>query len=155
MVNGINVNRLLENSKRSDVKGYNIYTSGLGSFERQPVHMKKWDEPSFGLAGCADSAYDIAVKNGFTGTEQEWLQSLQGADGQDAPKLTVHDVYEEAVASGEFGGSFSDFLESYLALSVPENNNVEILAKNVLSTVSIYTGFETTETGLLGQVVSK
>ena len=110
---------------------------------------------AFGLAGCADSAYDIAVKNGFTGTEQEWLQSLQGADGQDAPKLTVHDVYEEAVASGEFSGSFSEFLESYLALNVPENNNVEILAKNVLSTVSIYTGFETTETGLLGQVVSK
>ncbi len=110
---------------------------------------------AFGLAGCADSAYDIAVKNGFTGTEQEWLQSLQGADGKDAPKLTVHDVYEEAVASGEFSGTFSEFLESYLALSVPENNDVEILAKNVLSTVSIYTGFEKSETGLLGQVVSK
>ncbi len=110
---------------------------------------------AFGLAGCADSAYDIAVKNGFTGTEQEWLQSLQGADGKDAPKLTVYDVYEEAVASGEFSGTFSAFLESYLALNVPENNNVEILAKNVLSTVSIYTGFEKAETGLLGQVVSK
>ena len=58
------------------------------------------------------SAYDIAVKNGFTGTEQEWLQSLQGADGKDAPKITVHDVYEEAVASGAFSGTFSEFLES-------------------------------------------
>lgn len=27
------------------------------------------------------SAYEIAVKNGFEGTEQEWLDSLQGKDG--------------------------------------------------------------------------
>lgn len=27
------------------------------------------------------SAYEIAVKNGFEGTEQEWLESLQGEDG--------------------------------------------------------------------------
>ena len=25
-----------------------------------------------------ESAYDIAVRNGFEGTEQEWLRSLQG-----------------------------------------------------------------------------
>ena len=37
-----------------------------------------------GFAACrGESAYDIAVKNGFTGTEQEWLQSLQGKDGVD------------------------------------------------------------------------
>lgn len=29
------------------------------------------------------SAYDVAVENGFTGTVQEWLASLQGAPGQD------------------------------------------------------------------------
>lgn len=28
------------------------------------------------------SAYEIAVKNGFTGTEEEWLQSLNGKDGK-------------------------------------------------------------------------
>lgn len=27
------------------------------------------------------SAYEIAVQEGFVGTEQEWLASLQGADG--------------------------------------------------------------------------
>lgn len=31
--------------------------------------------------GGGNSAYDIAVKNGYTGTEQEWLASLKGADG--------------------------------------------------------------------------
>ena len=29
------------------------------------------------------SAYEIAVDNGFEGTEQEWLDSLKGKDGQD------------------------------------------------------------------------
>lgn len=29
------------------------------------------------------SAYEIAVQNGFEGTEAEWLESLHGADGKD------------------------------------------------------------------------
>lgn len=29
------------------------------------------------------SAYEIAVQNGFKGTEAEWLESLKGADGKD------------------------------------------------------------------------
>ena len=34
------------------------------------------------LSGCAGkSAYDIAVENGFTGSESEWLASLVGKDG--------------------------------------------------------------------------
>lgn len=28
------------------------------------------------------SAYEIALRNGFEGTEQEWLESLHGADGK-------------------------------------------------------------------------
>lgn len=32
-----------------------------------------------------DSAYDVAVANGFVGTEAEWLASLQGADGDPGP----------------------------------------------------------------------
>lgn len=28
------------------------------------------------------SAYELAVKNGFSGTAEEWLASLHGADGQ-------------------------------------------------------------------------
>lgn len=28
------------------------------------------------------SAYEVAVNNGYAGTEQQWLQSLRGADGR-------------------------------------------------------------------------
>ena len=34
------------------------------------------------------SAYDIAVENGFTGTETEWLASLKGKDGNDGKSIT-------------------------------------------------------------------
>lgn len=30
-----------------------------------------------------DSAYEVAVDNGFYGTEKEWLESLKGKDGKD------------------------------------------------------------------------
>jgi hypothetical protein len=33
-----------------------------------------------------DSAYDVAVNNGFKGTEQEWLDSLIGPPGPQGPK---------------------------------------------------------------------
>ena len=35
------------------------------------------------------SAYEIAVENGFVGTEIEWLESLKGADGKDAPEVDL------------------------------------------------------------------
>ena len=37
-----------------------------------------------GVAGQRGmSAYEVAVDNGFTGTEKEWLESLKGKDGKD------------------------------------------------------------------------
>lgn len=36
------------------------------------------------------SAYEIAQKNGFEGTEEEWLKSLKGEPGQDGTMITVN-----------------------------------------------------------------
>ncbi len=36
------------------------------------------------------SAYEIAVQNGFEGTEEEWLASLKGERGDDAATITVN-----------------------------------------------------------------
>lgn len=36
------------------------------------------------------SAYEIAVQNGFTGTETEWLASLKGEPGKSADGITVN-----------------------------------------------------------------
>ncbi len=48
--------------------------------------------PGGGEAG--KSAYEIALTNGFEGTEEEWLESLKGEDGENgedgySPKITV------------------------------------------------------------------
>lgn len=55
----------------------------------------------------SDSAYDIAVKNGFEGTEKEWLESLKGEDGKDGTDGT----------DGKDGYTLQDLIDSYL-----ENN---------------------------------
>lgn len=36
------------------------------------------------------SAYEVAVKNGFGGTEAEWLESLKGKNGADGSLVTVN-----------------------------------------------------------------
>lgn len=54
-----------------------------------------------GLPGSLGrSAYQIAVANGFIGTEAQWLASLQGADGIGVDGLSA---YEIAVANGFVG----------------------------------------------------
>lgn len=42
------------------------------------------------------SAYIIAVEHGFTGTENEWLQSLKGADGKDGITLDMSEYATKA-----------------------------------------------------------
>ena len=49
--------------------------------------LKKSGGSSGGGSGRdGESAYDIAVRNGFEGTEVEWLESLRGQDG-DTPYI--------------------------------------------------------------------
>lgn len=74
-----------------------------------------------------DNAYEVAVKNGFEGTESQWLASLKGADGQDgkdgtdgingkdgekgADGANGDSAYEIAVKNG-FEGTQSQWLAS-------------------------------------------
>ena len=88
------------------------------------------------------SAYDIAVKNGFVGTEQEWLASLRGKDGEDAPAITIQDLYNQAKAEG-FTGSYLEFCQS-LGIDAQENNDVAQIANNMMSVVEIYCGWTKT-----------
>lgn len=58
------------------------------------------------------SAYQIAVKNGFEGTEEEWLESLHGKDGTDGkdgytPQKNVdyHDGKDGISSTHEWNGT--------------------------------------------------
>lgn len=55
------------------------------------VVTKDGEEVEFGEGAKGDdgkSAYEIAVDNGFEGTEEEWLESLKGSDGEDGTNGT-------------------------------------------------------------------
>lgn len=55
-----------------------------------------------------DSAYQIAVNNGFKGTETEWLDSLKGINGEDGVSVTVVSVSESTTDGGSNIVTFSD-----------------------------------------------
>lgn len=57
------------------------------------------------------SAYEIAVQNGFEGTEEEWLVSLKGDTGETGPQ--GKSAYQVAVDNG-FEGTEEDFVNQYL-----------------------------------------
>lgn len=100
------------------------------------------------FSGCDElvgkSAYDIAVDNGFVGTEAEWLESLKGEDGEDGAAVSAgKSAYEIAVDNG-FVGTEAEWLESLKGedgtngvdsslMSVSYASNIAIL-----STVTIY-----------------
>ena len=103
----------------------------------------------FGLSSCFQeeqkslTAYELAVENGFQGTEKEWLASLKGSDGDDGKDADMQEIYEAAKANG-FTGTFLDFLKEYFSVEVSEGNDTKTIAKNMMSVVSVYCGFTKT-----------
>lgn len=103
---------------------------------------------ALGAAGCYGenlTAYEIAVKNGFQGTEVEWLRSLQGADGEDGDNLDARELYQIAVEN-DYKGSFLDFCKE-LNITVVEDNDTVTIAENMRSIVSIYCSYSITSRG--------
>lgn len=87
------------------------------------------------------SAYDIAVENGFVGTEREWLESLKGESGSN---LTIDDLYQKAVAEG-FEGTMLEFINQKLNFTVSSGDEL-IASKAILSAVKVISNFIKTET---------
>ena len=108
-----------------------------------------------GLTACKTiSAYEIAVENGYQGTEEEWLKSLHGEDGkdgEDGQDLTASDLYETAKENG-YEGTYLEFCQDILQVDVSKNNDLDTLANNVTSVVSVRCGFSQTRKGSKDQV---
>lgn len=102
----------------------------------------------FCFAGCSGengkSAYEIAVENGFEGTEAEWLESLKGEDGADGSNghdgtdgtgITVNDLYEVYLESHP-GATMDEFLDAYLDIDYT-NNIADVANEAIKSGVAI------------------
>lgn len=85
------------------------------------------------LAG--KSAYDLAVENGFTGTVSEWLDSLKGEDGE-ILNYSVQSLYDLAVTDG-FTGTIYDFIEEYFTVE-KTTSSVNAIQKNLLQSVMVF-----------------
>ena len=97
----------------------------------------------FAFTACEEekeiiNAYDIAVKNGFKGSEEAWLLSLHGANGEDGKNLNIVEMYE---ASG-YEGTLLEFIKE-LGLKFPlqEDNATNIIAKNITSVMNVCCAF--------------
>ena len=95
------------------------------------------------------SAYDVAVDNGFTGTEAEWLESLKGdkgAKGDKGDATVIESLYAEAVKAG-FTGDIFDFVSKALSENSAALSGVSFATnKALLSAVSVYAVFPTKST---------
>jgi hypothetical protein len=65
---------------------------------------------------AGDSAYEVALRNGFEGTEQEWLDSLVGPPGQHG---IGESAYEVALRNG-FEGTEQEWLDSLVGPQGPQ-----------------------------------
>lgn len=93
------------------------------------------------------SAYEIAVKNGFEGTEEAWLESLQGAPGE-AAHLTVNN--REAVDGNITVRATDIYVEAGLATTVAQALEKQICKDDVVESL------DCTETGkVLGAAQGK
>ena len=89
------------------------------------------------IASPGESAYEIAVRNGYEGTELEWLESLKGTDGQNAQN--GESAYEIAVKNG-YEGTEQEWLESLKG----EDGEVAQQGESAYE-IAVKNGFEGTE----------
>ena len=72
------------------------------------------------------SAYEIAVEQGFVGTEQEWLESLKGQDGQDG-------IVTDAPSDGKLYGRMN---ANWVVVTGSGGGGATVTVDNILSTTS-------------------
>lgn len=96
---------------------------------------------TFAFTACGSSpkdglsAYEIAVKNGFVGSEQDWLNSLKGDKGNDASQLDTYDLYLSAKEHDGFTGTYLEFINQNI--NVVQDNTSIVCNKAVASVVAI------------------
>lgn len=90
------------------------------------ILAKKYVDAALSGAGAlqGQSAYDIAVKNGFKGSEEEWLKSLEGITphiGENG-NWYLDDIDTGVLAAPDLSGYFSE--ANLVALSKEEILNI-------------------------------
>lgn len=96
-----------------------------------------------------DSAYDIAKEQGFTGNVNEWLDSLQGTDGQDGQDavldIPLDQIYKAYLTETGKSKSEYDYEDFLLEIASGKYNKKIATQKAYSTTVDICYSYTTTE----------
>ena len=92
------------------------------------------------------SAYEIAVDNGFEGTEQEWLESLKGESGEYAGQ--GKSAYEIAVDNG-FEGTEAEWLASLNTFEDDFKVNMNKCLTSIVSIMAVEGDNRSTGSGVI------
>lgn len=92
-----------------------------------------------GALDGGESAYELAVENGYTGTEQEWLASLKGQDGT----VSIPAILDYSKITGlPIGGSgiflLTQLMNSAAPLNLTQKGEVIIPANSTTAGMGIY-----------------
>lgn len=96
-----------------------------------------------------ESAYDVAVRNGFQGTEQEWLASLKGEQGIQGPPGSGSETAEKLLNPRELKTN----LESTTSASFDGTANASIGVTGILPIANGGTN-SSTASGAIGNLVN-
>ena len=110
-------------------KDFSSYNNTIALYNSYMEDYAKWYIRHYGepvISGMYLSAFGIAQKHGFKGTEEEWLSSLVGPQGERGEPFTYEDFTPQQLAllkgpkgdKGDRGEAFTyeDFTEEQLAL---------------------------------------
>ena len=84
-------------------KEYSDYQNSMNLFNAAYLDYCKWYQRTYGSKCQADggfyiSAYGLAMKHGYGGTETEWLASLKGATGKPGKGFVVLGFFADLAA---------------------------------------------------------
>ena len=113
-------------TERETELGYNITITDVeGS---NTITLKNGTNGLNGTNGQdGKSAYEIAVDNGFVGTETEWLESLKGQDGQDG---IVMDAPSDGKVYGRMNANWVEVTDSGGGATVTVDNILSATSEN-------------------------
>lgn len=86
------------------------------------------------LTGCSgDSAYDLAVENGFKGTIEDYLESLKADDN-----ITIQSIFLSLVEEGHYNeNEYQLFLSDYLSGYLSEQDDQDIIVNNSFTSTAM------------------
>lgn len=91
------------------------------------------------------SAYEIAVQNGYSGTEEEWLNSLKGQNGS-TPTITIGTTQTLSAGSNATVSKTGTTLNPVFSFGIPQGIQGETGATPEIQIGTVQTGNQSSAT---------